>query len=150
MKKLTVLFLAFLALGACKKSDDQAKEDEEAILSDLTTRGVTTATRHESGIYYVISDPGSGGHPVSTSKVTVSYKGVYLDGVVFDQTDPGQTVEFTLGGLIEGWQIAIPLLEKGGEGRFWIPSELCYGSNPPQGVRKDAVMVFDIELVDFN
>lgn len=150
MKKFTFLLFALLAMAACDKGEDLAKKDEEAIANDLATRGVTTATRHESGIYYVISDPGSGGNPVSTSKVTVSYKGIYLDGTVFDQTNPGQSVEFTLGGLIEGWQIAIPLLEKGGEGRFWIPSGLCYGSNPPQGVRKDAVMVFDIELVDFN
>lgn len=150
MKKLTFLLLAILAMAACNKDNDRSDEDEEAIVNELAAKGITTATRHESGIYYIITDPGSGGHPLSNNTVEVTYKGTYLDGAIFDQTDPGDTAEFTLGGLIEGWQIAIPLLEKGGEGRFWIPSELCYGSNPPQGVRKDAVMYFEIGLVDFN
>jgi len=150
MKKTTFLLLAVLAMAACNKNDDRSEEDEAAILSDRTAKSITTATRHESGIYYIISDPGTGGHPLPTNSVQVTYKGTYLDGDIFDQTNTGTTAEFTLGGLIEGWQIAIPLLQKGGEGKFWIPSELCYGSNPPQGVRKDAVMVFDIGLVDFN
>ena len=150
MKNSSLAFVALLALalvGACKK-EDQTKLDRAAIEQYLADNNLT-ATEHESGIFYVIETPGTGGSPTLSSNVEVRYKGYYLDGVVFDQTPGTETRTFRLGGLIQGWQIAIPLLEKGGKGFFLIPSALAYGSTPPPGVRANAVLAFEIELVDF-
>lgn len=148
MKKLFVLAFAALILGSCNK-DDQALIDRGIILDYLAATNLD-ATEHESGIFYVIDTPGHGGNPTINAEVTVRYKGYYLDGQVFDETKGSETRSWPLYYLIEGWQISIPLLEKGGKGLFLIPSGLAYGSNPPQGVRKDAVMAFEIELVDFK
>lgn len=142
-----VALLAFAFLAACNK-EDQAEVDRKLIVQYVADKNLN-ATEHSSGIFYVIETPGSGGNPTVNDRVTVRYKGYYLDGVVFDQTDGTATVKFRLGDLIEGWKIAIPLLQKGGKGLFIIPSALAYGSNPPFGVRADAVMAFEIELVDF-
>jgi FKBP-type peptidyl-prolyl cis-trans isomerase FkpA len=144
---LAVLFFLTFA-GACKK-EDQAKLDREAIENYLTDNSLT-ATEHSSGIFHIISVPGAGGSPTLNSTVTVKYKGYYLDGVVFDETTGSNTATFPLRNLIEGWQIAIPLLQKGGKGTFFIPSALGYGSTPPPGVRANAVLAFEIELVDFS
>lgn len=150
MKQLifsTLLLLTIAGFSACHK-DDQAKIDREAILQYIADNGLTM-TEHSSGIFYNIETPGTGGSPNLNSKVTVRYKGYYLDGVVFDQTIGAQTAQFTLNGLIEGWQIAIPLLQKGGKGLFLIPSGLAYGPYPRSPIRANAVMAFEIELVSF-
>jgi len=53
--------------------------------------------------------------------------------------------------VIKGWQESIPMLKKGGKGKFFIPSALAYGE---RGAGKDippnTVLVFDIELIDFE
>ncbi|MBK8706215.1 MAG: FKBP-type peptidyl-prolyl cis-trans isomerase [Saprospiraceae bacterium] len=50
--------------------------------------------------------------------------------------------------LIKGWQIGLPLLKEGGRGTFFLPSELGYGDNPRPGIPANAVLIFDIDLVD--
>ena len=150
MKNMLLLSAAFLAIAlspACNK-DDQDEKDRQAILQYLADHNLS-ATEHSSGIFYLIDTPGSGGSPSPAAQVTVRYKGYYLDDIVFDQTQGTETIKFNLGQLIEGWQIAIPLLQKGGKGFFLIPSGLAYGPNPPFGVRENAPMAFEIELVDF-
>lgn len=145
---LLILFSATL-LFQCNKDDvDRAKVDDEKIQQYLKDNNLT-ATKHESGIYFIIGTPGSGGSPKLSSTVRVFYKGYFLDKKVFDQT-AATPVSFPLSNLIKGWQIAIPLLQKGGKGTFFIPSELGYGAFPPQGIPANAVLAFDIELVDFN
>ena len=149
MRHFLLLGAALLALStwtACHK--DQADIDRQDIQQYLSDNNLI-ATEHSSGIFYIIDSVGTGGNPTLDSQVTVKYKGYYLDGTVFDQTAGSDTAKFPLGNLIKGWQIAIPLLQKGGKGTFWIPSALAYGPNPPFGVRANAVMVFEIELVDF-
>ncbi|MCK6694428.1 MAG: FKBP-type peptidyl-prolyl cis-trans isomerase [Thermoanaerobaculia bacterium] len=150
MKNKLLLGAAFLALAflvSCNK-EDQAEIDRDLIVQYVADNNLN-ATEHSSGIFYVIETPGSGGSPTVNDRVTVRYKGYYLDGEVFDETDGAATAKFRLSDLIEGWKIAIPLLQKGGKGTFIIPSALAYGPNPPFGVRANAVMVFEIELVDF-
>ncbi|MBL7776502.1 MAG: FKBP-type peptidyl-prolyl cis-trans isomerase [Saprospiraceae bacterium] len=151
MLRLSGLFaaaLCLLGLNACIK-DDQRDLDRNAILSYLTNNNLS-ATEHESGIFYILDTPGSGGHPGADAKVTVKYKAFYLDDTLLDETEADSTATFNLAGLIEGWRIAIPLLQKGGKGTFWIPSGLAYGSNPPFGVQPNAVLRFNIELIDFQ
>ena len=151
MKKVlffTVL-LAFSTIFACNKDKKQAKEDHNLIVADLAEKGLT-ATEDPSGIFYIIDVPGNDLHPDINSTVKVSYKGALLDGLVFDQTAPGKTIEFPLSNLIEGWQIAIPLLGKGGHGKFWIPSELGYGSRATGQIPAHSVLVFEITLSDFH
>ena len=149
-KNTLLLGAALLAIAfstACNK-DDQAEFDRKVIQEYIASNNLT-ATEHSSGIFYVIETPGSGGNPTLDNEVTVKYKGFYLDGVVFDQTTGSATAKFRLGDLIQGWQIAIPLLQKGGKGTFLIPSALAYGPNPPFGVRANAALAFEIELIDF-
>ena len=109
------------------------------------------AIETESGLYYVIDKEGIGGHPNQSSTVTVNYRGYYLDEEEFDSSyKRGQASTFSLGRVIQGWKEGIPLYMNGGTGKLIIPSKLGYGSNPPSGIRKDAVLVFDIHLIKFR
>ena len=140
--------LALLSTPACT-ADDQDEIDRRAIENYLSSNNIN-ATAHPSGIYYVIDTPGSGGSPTLDNEVEVKYKGYLLSGDVFDQTTGTSTAKFPLRNLITGWQVAIPLLQKGGKGTFFIPSSLGYGDNPPSGIPANAVLIFDIELVNFK
>ena len=151
MKYLGVFLLFFtLVFTSCSKDEDQeqALVDQQLIEGYLSENNLS-ATRHESGLYYIIEESGSGGNPSSNANVEVRYKGYFLDGTVFDQTQGTNSITFNLQNLIPGWQIGIPLLEKGGSGTFLLPSELGYGPFPPPGIPANAVLIFDIDLVDF-
>lgn len=145
-----LLFLAlFITTFSCEKDEvDRVAIDQEIIEQYIADNNIS-AIKHESGIYYLIETEGTGGHPGPRDEVAVKYKGSLLDGTVFDQTN-GSSANFNLPNLIVGWQIGIRLLQKGGKGTFIIPSYLGYGRFPPAGIPENAVLIFDIELIDFG
>ncbi|MBK8491374.1 MAG: FKBP-type peptidyl-prolyl cis-trans isomerase [Saprospirales bacterium] len=149
MKKfLLLLFPIMLLLGACTKDPlKQLENDTDTIQNYLDDNGLT-AESTASGLHYIIEVEGTGGHPSLSDEVTVFYKGYDLKGEVFDETgaDP---VSFPLANVIQGWREGIPLFQKGGRGILLILSALAYGSYPPPGIKKNAVLIFQVELVDF-
>ena len=149
MKKLLFASLSIiLVLSACKQ-EDQREIDRDLIVQYLSDNN-QEAEEHSSGLFYRVDVQGNNEHPSDTASVTVAYTGYLLDGTVFDQTPQDTTRTFPLEFLIPGWQIGIPLLSKGGSGTFLIPSYLGYGSFPPPGIPANAVLLFEIELVDFE
>ncbi len=136
-------------LFACDKEGSQAEKDDQIIVDYLSENNIE-ATKHSSGLYYTFTDEGSGDHPNINSEVEVRYTGYFTDGRVFDQTAGTSTATFGLTGLIEGWKIGIPLLKVGGEGIFFIPSALGYGSQGYASIPGNTVLIFEIELVDIK
>jgi len=144
MKYYILLFFALSIFISCSKDHDES-------IQDYISSHNLDAKKHESGIYYVIEKKGSEEHPSLSSIVTMNYKGYYLDGEQFDSSyDRGKPLVLPLNRLISGWQIGVPLFGKGGKGKLIIPPNFGYGSNPTNGIRADAVLVFDIELIDFK
>lgn len=153
MRYLSLLLAVFgLALFACKDKslspEEQLQEDIAQIEQYLKDKGLT-AQSTASGLHYIITQEGVGPHPTLQNKVTVRYKGYFLDGSVFDQTNGTDTIAFLLSGLIEGWQECIPLLKAGGKGTFLLPSALAYGPNGQGAIPPNTPLVFEIELVSF-
>ncbi len=148
---LFTLSLSLFSFISCKKDlnyADQLEHDKGLIRKYLKDRNIVAEETPE-GVFYTISSPGGGPKPTIDNVVKVNYVGYYLDQRIFDQTQ-GTPVEFPLRSVIEGWQIAVPLLARGGKGNFYIPSGLAYGNNPPNGIPEDAVLAFEIELIDFK
>lgn len=121
---------------------------EQTAIEDYLADNELTAEKTSSGLHYIIEEEGDGTHPDPGAEVTVNYQGYFLDGDIFDATSNG-SVTFDLDNVIEGWQEGIPLFQKEGLGKLFIPSKLAYGKSPPNGFPQNAVLVFDIELVDF-
>jgi FKBP-type peptidyl-prolyl cis-trans isomerase len=145
-----LLITTTIVVIACKKSDtiDQAKIDKEIIQQYIRDKGLT-ADSTSSGLYYAIVDSGVGNAPNTGSYVTVYYKGYYTNGVIFDQT-VGTTASFLLSNVIQGWKEGIPLIKKGGRITLLIPSALGYGANGFSSVPGNTVLIFDVELVNFQ
>ena len=148
---ITISFL--LALGSCSKdnfdAEKQAQIDDAIIVKYLTANNIP-AQKHESGIYYEISSEGNGSVTYSqNTTISARYTGRFLNGGVFDQTS-SSPVSFLLGQVIAGWQIGIPLIQKGGKIRLIIPSGYAYG---PRGdisgtIPPNTVLDFEIVLDD--
>ncbi len=145
-------FLKFTALSfllisvlftSCKKEEDAEKQ-----ITEFIRKNNITATKHPSGLYYQIIKAGTGNSTYpSGTKITIKYVGKLLNGTVIDD---GNNVEntFQLAQLIEGWRIGIPLIQKGGEIRLIIPSELAYGSQATGPVPANSVLDFTIQLIN--
>ena len=57
--------------------------------------------------------------------------------------------DFGLKQVIKGWTEGVSLMPVGSKYRFWVPSELAYGSNGTPGgpIGPDATLTFDVELL---
>ncbi len=127
----------------------QKAVDQGLIEAYIAEKGLTTQ-KTESGIHYIIEKAGKGDNPTIDSEVTVHYHGTLLDGTVFDSSvDRGETISFPLKQVVPGWQEAIPLLKKGGKGKFIIPSDLAYGGRAQNKIPANSVLIFDVELFKF-
>ena len=104
----------------------------------------------DSGLRYIILEPGTPQRPMLTSEVTIKYTGTLTNDNVFDQTDGEETRTFVLGGLIEGWQIGLQLIGAGGKIRMFIPSELAYGPRQSGRICPNSDIIFDVEMVGWT
>ena len=72
---------------------------------------------------------GEGAEAVPGGTVDVHYVGVEFEsGEEFDSSwGRGETIQFPLRGLIQGWQDGIPGMKEGGRRELVIPPHLAYG-----------------------
>ena len=123
------------------------KENELKILKDIS-KGFSKTS---SGLLYKFEKENNSHKPSNGNKVKVHYKGMLLDGTVFDSSfKRNQPIEFTLGvgQVIKGWDEGISLLGIGDKASFIIPSHLAYGSSGAGGViPANATLVFEVELI---
>ena len=132
---------------------------DDNIIKDYLTKNSIVATKTSWGTYVAIHNEGTGDKIDNKQVVTVNYTGRTLDsGKVFDSnTDPKfnhvqpyQVNMAQLGGVILGWSDGLMQLKKGAKATFYIPSTLGYGlgGNPQGGIKPNANLVFDMEIVD--
>lgn len=93
---------------------------------------------------------GEGAEAVPGGMVEVHYVGVdYASGEEFDSSwDRGQSIEFPLNGLIEGWQEGIPGMKVGGRRKLTIPPEKAYGPAGGGHPLSGRTLVFIIDLLN--
>lgn len=154
---LAILFSLFL-LASCSKESactSVPPSAEDAAMQRYNSENFINATKHPSGLYYEIVNPGTAKKPTINSRLYVKYKGNRLDGVVFDEaTNPG-TTGFYLSSLVQGWQIALPMIGKGGKILITVPSSLGYGcvgasnADTTKNIPPNSPIFFEIELEDF-
>jgi FKBP-type peptidyl-prolyl cis-trans isomerase FkpA len=141
------LILALVLTGCNNKDKDDGcttvAEDDTKMQTYINANGIT-ATKHASGMYYQIIEPGSGATPVSNSTVKANYTGKFTNNSSFD----AGVATFSLEGVIKGWQIGIPLIKQGGKIKLIIPPYLAYGCADYRGIPGNSVLVFDVELLE--
>jgi len=126
-----------------------SKKINELEITEYISENNLIATRSDSGLYYVINEEGTGERPTETSNVTVAYKGYFLDGEVFDESD-SSGASFNLNAVIEGWTEGIPYFKEGGNGILLIPAHLAYGIYGSSRIPGGTVLIFDVNLISVN
>ena len=101
----------------------------------------------------IVHIEGSGDLPKKGQNVKVHYTGLLETGEKFDSShDRGQPFTFPLGQgrVIKGWDEALSEMKKGEKRTLIIPPELGYGSRPAGRIPPNSVLVFEVELIDFE
>lgn len=153
------LVLETLNKYSAKRQAEQMKKDsiaaarnkavgESFLAKNKTAEGVVTTA---SGLQYRVEKEGTGATPTDADKVKVHYTGSLLDGTKFDSSiDRGQPLEFPVTAVIPGWTEMLKLMRVGEKVTAWIPSELAYGPRGNYTIPGNAVLKFEIELLDIN
>ncbi|MRX68156.1 FKBP-type peptidyl-prolyl cis-trans isomerase [Flavobacterium resistens] len=155
MKHFLSALFALTLFISCTSSDknlntppkDYSAENDKEII-DYLAKNNLTAQKTASGLYYIITEPGTGKQPTATSSVTVAYKGYLTNKKTFDESVNGAT--FPLNRVIAGWTEGIPLFKEGGSGVLLIPAHLAYGDNNVSTIPAGSVLIFDVKLISVN
>ncbi len=108
-----------------------------------------------TGLRYLVVEPGDakGPSPVSGSMVSVVYKGMLLNGKVFDENTGKAPLNIRVdrGNLIDGWEEALQKMHKGEKWLLIVPPEMAYGAQgKPPAIKRYATLVFEMQLLDFG
>jgi peptidylprolyl isomerase len=139
-----------LLKNAAKAAADRNAAKRQADLATIATKypGAQITT---SGIRFIVLKEGTGVKPNPGNMVSVNYKGMFLNGEVFDASDfHGGPIQFQAGSgrVIPGWDQMILDMKKGEKRLVVIPPEQAYGERGAGGViPPNAFLVFEMELV---
>jgi FKBP-type peptidyl-prolyl cis-trans isomerase FkpA len=145
---LVISYLLYSGPGCIKDTSCTPKtvqEEQMTIVNYALSNGIN-ATAHSSGLYYEIINAGSGTTPTAGSTVSVTYTGKLLNGTIFDSKST--PIQLSLPQTITGWQYGLPLIAEGGVIKLIIPSSLAFGCTGTGAIPADAVLYFEITLVD--
>ena len=141
---LVVAAALLLAFAGTQDAVVNGASNEQFLAANADEDGVVTTT---SGLQYKVLKPGEGPSPTATDTALVKYEGRLRDGTVFDANE--QT-PMPVGGVVPGFSEALQLMQKGGEYRIWIPSDLAYGeASPGEQIPPNSLLIFDVTLLDF-
>ncbi len=128
--------------------------DAKIIDAYIAKNGLKTI-KTASGLHYIVQKAGTGPVIPKGQIASVLYKGMLLDGSVFDSSEKqgGKAVDFPIGvgAVVPGWDEGIQTMSKGGKSTLIIPSSLAYGeAGSPPVIPANAVLLFEVELVDIK
>jgi FKBP-type peptidyl-prolyl cis-trans isomerase len=155
---LFLLLSGIFLLEACSKSDtdntnntactikpqyvnDNSATQRAQMVAFCNNNGINY-TVHPSGILYEIITPGDTAKPNLCTSLTMTYSGKLMTGIQFD----AGTITYALKDLIVGWQIAVPLIGKGGKIKMVIPSSLAYGANAVGSIPANSPLYFQMSI----
>ncbi len=148
---LLVICAASLTYVGTIGSSQQTLKSQFFLSKNAKNDGIETT---ESGLQFQTIKAGEGSSPTATDVALVGYKGMLIDGTVFDEAPQAP---FPVGQVVPGFSEALQKMQKGGEYKIWIPSDLGYGpddqTNPQTGevaIPGGSVLVFEVNLLDFR
>lgn len=137
-----------------EKEDEARKNAEPGRISAYLQRNEIKTSPLESGLYFIQTAEGSGPYPVDGNKVKMHYILNSIDGELLQSSyGQNQTFDFEVGtaAVIQGWEEAIRLMQKGSKATIIVPSKLAYGArNRGEGIPAYSPLVFKIELMDIE
>jgi peptidylprolyl isomerase len=142
---------AFDTLLATARSaaEQRGKAKRDAAIAEIGKKFPGTQ-KSPTGVYYIITKTGTGNKPKAGDAVALNYKGMFLTGEIFDQSEGRGPLEFPVGTgrVIPGWDEQALDMKAGEKRTVIIPPELGYGERGAGDViPPDTFLVFDMEMV---
>ncbi len=130
-----------------RKKGEKHMAEGKKFLEENSKRQEVKVTN--SGLQYEVLKEGNGKNPLATDTVEVHYRGTLIDGTEFDSSyKRNQSISFPLNRVIKGWTEGVQLMKEGAKYKFFIPSELGYGSQGAGGsIPPNATLIFEVELI---
>jgi len=142
---INLLNAAFNALNENKNAPLMQQEIEFLAQNALKPGVIITS----SGLQYEILTESSGPRPSLNDTIQIHYEGRFADGSLFDSTyEYGEPAEFLVGDIFAGWAEGLQLMTVGSKYKFYIPSEIAFGSGGGGMVPPYATLIFTVELLD--
>lgn len=119
----------------------------------MTTKIVSpfASTTTDSGLTYIITQPGSGEQLKAGQTVTVNYTGLLTNGFKFDSSvDRNEPFSFPLGAgrVIKGWDEGIQKLRVGDRAILIIPPQLAYGERGAGAdIAPNSTLIFTVDVI---
>ena len=107
----------------------------------------------DSGLIYKIIKQGSGANFKLNDNVTVKYKGMHVDGSLFDQNLKGTAMLLNEQTLIPGFVELLQLMNPGAKAYAIMPASIAYGTNGSinamrrKDIKGNETLVFEVETV---
>ncbi len=131
---------------AAEKAAAREKDVGAAYLAKMAKE--KGAKKSPSGAIVLTEKEGTGATPSASDKVKVHYTGTLVSGRVFDSSAQRGPAEFPLNGVIKCWTEVLQMMKVGGKAKVVCPSEIAYGPGGNAGIPGNAVLTFEIELLD--
>ncbi len=136
------------AAAAAVAGEKQLAVATEFLAKNKARPGVTVTA---SGLQYEVLTKGTGAKPKPTDTVEVHYHGTLLDGTVFDSSvERGETVQFPVTGVIQGWIEALQLMSVGDKWKLYVPANLGYGPRGQGKIPANSLLVFEVQLISIK
>lgn len=147
-----------LNMSAEMRLDELNQDDVErnAIIAHAMEEQLDIRELDESGLWIVVHRIGDAEQAKLKwgQKVKIHYRGTFLDGTVFDESyGKGKPLEFYIGNVIHGWNMALETLHPRAFATILVPSRLAYGvegmkdSDGRVIIPGDTPLRFDLEVV---
>jgi peptidylprolyl isomerase len=142
---------AFDALqrSSAERAGNLLKARRDADIAQIQQK-YPNASLTPSGIRYVIQREGTGNKAGAGKDVTVNYKGMFLSGEVFDNSDLHGPLEVRTGSgqIIPGFDEAVADMKQGEKRLVALPPELAYGERGAGNgaIPGNSFLVFEMEL----
>ena len=131
---------------------EKARAYEEQFLADFAKSNRSYA-RTPSGVTYAVEVLGDQEQiPVSDrDSVALRYIIRTADGAdVYSSYERRDTLRTSLGSLNKGRKESVKLIGKGGKINAWMPSAVASAGDKELGIRPNATLYYEIELVDLD
>ena len=139
-----------LARARAPKAQEKAAAREKQLGAPYLAKAAkeSGAKKTASGAIVIPIKEGTGPSPTVNDKVKVNYTGTLVSGRVFDSTAQRGPAEFPLGQVIKCWTEGLQMMKVGGKARIVCPSDIAYGPSGNAGIPGNAVLTFEVELLD--
>lgn len=134
--------------------DEKRAEDEDDVIKNYLLQNDLEATKTESGLYIMSSDPNAKGKLAKDGEtVAMQYECKLLDGTVVESTyEMGKLFSFVVGSnsIVPGWEEGVKLTPVGSMSKLIIPSRLAYRHLQKGQIKPHSIIIIEVEIISIR